>query len=136
MLSIELQNLFIMAEHRIIDKTLITRVLINRLKENEEPREIKAKHIQEFENPDKITVEGKTAAIVPDLIAIYEKKTQIYQIQLGKDLPIESWEILALYAKENNGNFYLVVPDVIKEQVKKKIIKNHINAGIIYFQTN
>ncbi len=124
-----------MDESRTIDKTMITRVLINKLEDEESPKEIRAKHIKDFESPDKIALKENNGVVVPDLVAFYDKEIHVYQIELDKSMPVDSWKILALYAKKNNGNLYLVVPDYNKEQVKKEIVKNDIRAGIIYFQT-
>ena len=70
-----------MDESRTIDKTMITRVLINKLEDEESPKEIRAKHIKNFESPEKVALKENNGVVVPDLVAFYDKEIQ--QAQVG-----------------------------------------------------
>lgn len=119
-----------------IDKTMVSRAIVTKIKEDRDPLNIQAKHIKGFGMPEKVKIKGNEDGYTPDIAAVYDKETHIYEIELSKDLTTDKWQLLSMYAKRNNGNFYLVVPDYLREPVKKELDSKDINAGIIYFNTN
>ena len=88
-----------------------------------------------YETPNKILVQGNDEGYVPDIAAFYDDETVVYEIELNKAMPIEKWKSLSMYARNNHGRFYLVVPDYLKEDVKTEMKENEVNAGLIYFNT-
>ncbi|HBH49536.1 MAG TPA: hypothetical protein DDX98_12890, partial [Bacteroidales bacterium] len=71
---------------------------------------------------------------IPDIEVSYENETHLYDIVLDKKEATGRWKLLSQYARKNNGNLYLVVPEKIKDAIKKSISENDINAGILFFQ--
>lgn len=118
-----------------IDKTLITRAIISKIQDETKPLKIQAKHVLGFDSPNKISLKGQDEGFVPDIAVIYEKKTIVYEIELNKTMPVDKWHLLSLFARKHNGSLYLVVPEYLKNPIKKEISENEINAGVIVFQT-
>ncbi len=118
-----------------IDKTMVSRAVISKLENEMKPAKIKAKHVLGFESPNKISFESKEPEYIPDIAAIYDESMSFYEIELNKNIQVEKWRLLSLYAKKNKGNLYLVVPDYLKETIKEEIEENNINAGVLVFQT-
>lgn len=118
-----------------IDKSMVTRAVISKIEEETKPNKIKAKHVKGYDSPAKISSKEKNEEYVPDITAFYDTTTTIYEIELKEELSVDKWRLLSLYAKKNNGNLFLVVPDYLKDNVKREIKDKDINAGIIYFNT-
>ncbi len=118
-----------------IDKTMVSRAVISKLENEMKPAKIRAKHVLGFESPNKISFESKEQEYIPDIAAIYDESMSFYEIELNKNVKVEKWRLLSLYAKKNKGNLYLVVPDYLKETIKEEIKENNINAGVLVFQT-
>lgn len=118
-----------------LDKTRITRAVITRIEEERKPKSIHAKHVTGYEMPAKVMIRGKKDGYVPDIEVEYDKETTVYEIELQKEMQVDKWRTFSLYAKRFNGNFYLVVPDYLKEPIKKEIEEKEINAGVLYFAT-
>jgi hypothetical protein len=126
-----------MNEKRIIDKTMVTRAVITKIKNDWNPQMIKAQHLKDFNDPETIYIKGnkKERGYKPDIIALNETQTNIYEIELNKQMPVAKWRLFSNYARENNGNLYIVVPDYLKEEIKKEIQEKDIYTGLIYFET-
>jgi len=116
-----------------IDKTIVTRILVNKLRRDISPELIKARHIMGFELPEKIAAEGSNIEAVPDIIAVCNSGILVYKIELNRSFPVYTWKLLSGYARKNNGRFYIVIPDDMKNSVEKEIITNKIDAHIILF---
>lgn len=124
-----------MKEETIIDKTMVSQAIVLKIKESSQPDKIMAKHIEDFDNPEKLTYEGKKNGFVPDIIAYFKKEANVYEIELDQKVSVDKWQLFDAFAKKNNGKFYVVVPDSFREEIRK-IIKSHgISAGLIYFRT-
>jgi hypothetical protein len=119
-----------------IDKTMVARAVIAKLEEERNPRLIKAKQVKGYDVPAKIVFHDQKEACIPDITAIYDEETIVYEIELDHSFPVEKWKQLSHYAQQKNGNLYLVVPDFLRDVIKKAIQEKEINAGIIYFDTN
>lgn len=118
-----------------IDKAMVSKAVIAKIKEETEPNTIKAKHIADMETPNKISLKHENEGFVPDIAAEYNKQTSYYEIELEDDFESNKWRLFSLSAKNNNGSFFIVVPDFLKEKVKNKLDENDINAGLIFFNT-
>jgi hypothetical protein len=116
-----------------LDKTMVTRAVIIKIEEERKPKKIKTKHVLGYDSPNKISYKGKEEGYTPDIAAVFDNGTNVYEIELNKTMPVEKWRILSLYARKNNGNLYLVVPDYLKEPIKEEIKDKDISAGVIYF---
>jgi hypothetical protein len=118
-----------------LDKTMVTRAVISKIEDERKPKAIKAKHVIGYDSPHKVSIKGKEQGYTPDIAAVFDNSTMVYEIELNKSMPVEKWRVLSLYARKNNGNLYLVVPDYLKEPIKEEIKEKDINAGVIYFNT-
>ncbi|MDF1550947.1 MAG: hypothetical protein P1P88_24200 [Bacteroidales bacterium] len=118
-----------------INKTMVTRAVISNFKEDKIPKTIRAKHLKGFDTPEKVSKEGEDSGYIPDIEAVFDDETIIYEIELDKTMLVEKWELLSSYARDKNGNLYLVVPDYLKDTIVKEIKDKDVNAGIVYFNT-
>jgi len=118
-----------------LNKTMVTRAVIMKIEEERKPKAIKTKHVIGYDSPNKISLKGKDEEYTPDITAIFDNSTSVYEIELNKSMPIEKWRLLSLYARKNKGNLYLVVPDFLKDPIKEEIEDKQINAGVIYFDS-
>jgi hypothetical protein len=124
-----------MKKGRIINKTIVTRAVIIKIKDDENPDVIKATHIQGYDDPDKIGNKGNDEGYKPDIVASKENETNIFEIELDDQMPVNKWRLFSEYANKNNGNLFLVVPDYLKESIKKEMQKQQIRSRLIYFET-
>lgn len=120
---------------QVIDKTMVTRAVISKIEEEDNPQKIKAKHVVGYDSPNKVSIKGNDEGYTPDIAVVYDNSTTVYEIELNKSVSVDKWRALSLYARKNNGNLYLVVPDYLKEPITEKITEKEINAGVIYFNT-
>ncbi len=118
-----------------INKIMVVRAVISKIKEESKPFKIEAKELAEYESPNKIFSRKMEEDVIPDIAAYYKEETNIYEVELDKELNIDKWKLLMAYAKNQNGNLFLVVPDYLKEDVKQHLKQNNFNAGLIYFQS-
>jgi len=118
-----------------VDRTMLVKAMISKIMDDANPDAIKAKNISDYEMPGKIILDDTGETYIPDIVIRKNDSTSLYEIQLEKPLPVNKWHNLSVYARQKNGNLYLIVPETIKESVKKEIKQNQINAGIIYFTT-
>ena len=119
-----------------VDKKKVLRAVISKIEEEGNPSKIKAKDLNEYETPEKIIFKGKDEGFVPDIIAYYEKETNLYEVEMNSnENPVHKWSLLSLYAKNKKGHLFLIVPDYKKEEVKEELVNNGFNVGLIYFST-
>ena len=120
---------------KYIDKQLVSKAIISKIRNDRSPKEIRAAHLEEFKSPEKISFNSGTESFVPDIEAVYEKENIVYEIELDNKITVNKWRTLSKYARKSNGNFYLVVPRQLKEFIKKELDNNDVNAGVITFGT-
>ena len=120
-----------------VDKTMVTKAVITKIQGDFKPQFIKAQHVNDYNDPDTIYVKGSKTekGYKPDIIASKGEQINIYEIELDDKLPVTKWRFFSNYAREHNGEFYIVVPDYLKEDVKKEIQDKDIYSGLIYFKT-
>ena len=124
-----------MKKERLIDKTMVTRAVIIKIKDDENPDVIKATHIQGYDDPDIIGNKENDQGYKPDIVAFKENETNIFEIELDDRMPVNKWRLFSEYARQNNGNLFLVVPDYLKEGIKSEMQKQQIRSRLIYFET-
>jgi len=125
-----------MNQENLYNKTTLTRVVISKILDERNPDTIKAMHVPGYDNPDKIIDEEHNVSFVPDITAFFDNEAHVYEIELEKNnMPTDKWKLFSAYAKKNNGSLFLLVPDYIKEDIKKELYAKNINAGVIYFET-
>ena len=115
---------------------MILRVMIQDINEKRHPMEIKTDHLKDYNSPEKLTLKGNDKIHKPDMIVVYDKETHLYEVELDRKMETEKWKLYSLYARKNNGNFYLIVPDWLCDPVKDRLKEEKIDAGLIYFNTN
>ncbi len=118
-----------------INKSIVIRAIISKLEDERKPKEIKTNHIAGYNRPVCLSTDNNGESYVPDITAIYDNETIVYEIELNKKMPVDKWRIFSKHARKNNGNFYLVVPKYLKEDIKNKLIEEEVNAGVITFDT-
>ncbi len=118
-----------------INKTLVVRAVISKIKDDRAPDKIEVKELEGFDTPDKIPSNVKDDGLIPDVAVHYGKVLNIYEIELEDTMDAEKWKLMSLYLKKNKGHLFLVVPDYLKEKIKGELEKSKINAGLIYFNT-
>jgi len=118
-----------------INKAEVVKSLIHTIEEKRSLNTIKTKHIDKLDNPEKICLNDENQVYVPDIEAVYDEATTLYEIELDNKMPIEKWRLFSLYSRKKNGSFYLVVPDFLKDNIKKVIKDKEINAGLMFFPT-
>lgn len=118
-----------------INKSTVSRAIISKLEDERNPKEIKTNHIVGYNSPGRISSENNDEGYVPDIAAIYDNETIVYEIELNKKMHVDKWRSLSKYARKNKGNFYLVVPHYLKEDIKNKLVEEEVNAGVITFDT-
>ena len=124
-----------MGKNKTIDKEKVALAVIQKIQQEQKPIYIETMHVDGYATPEKLKAANNDDMITPDIKVVYENETNIYEIELDDPLSTDKWKICMNYARKNHGNFYLVVPDFLKEQVKEQIKKRKINAGIIFFET-
>lgn len=125
-----------MSEGRIIDKEMVSRAVIKKIRVDLNPETIKAKHIKDYDNPRAILQKGSKKGYRPDIITVKRDEINIFEIELDDKMPVEKWKLFSSYASKNNGNLFLVVPENLKEIIKKEIKSNLIASRLIYFEAN
>lgn len=124
-----------MKKERIIDKTMVARAVIIKIKDDKKADVIKAKYIQGYDDPDIIGNKGNDKGYKPDILTSKGNETNIFEIELDDKMPVNKWRLFSEYAQKNNGNLFLVVPDSLKESIKNEMQKHKINSRLIYFET-
>ncbi len=118
-----------------IDKTMLARAVISKIEDKGKPIKIEARDLKEYDTPIKIFSKRKKSAFIPDLAVYYYDELNLYEIELEEKIDTEKWELMSLHTQKYKGHLYLVVPDYMKEKVKKELKKRKINAGLLYFDT-
>jgi len=125
-----------MQQETHIDKRKVARAMIQKIKQELAPQEIRTSFIAGYTPPEKIGVKGKEQNYEPDIEVKYNKGTSIYAIELDDDLDINKWRLMSLYARKNNGILHIITPDWLRQSVTEQLENEEINAGLIYFNTN
>lgn len=118
-----------------INKSMVIRAIVSKIQDERNPKEIRTNHIVGYKSPLNITLNESDETFVPDIEAIYENETVIYEIELNKKILLNKWRTLSKYVRDKNGSFYLVVPNFLKELVRKELEDKQVNAGVITFAT-
>ncbi len=118
-----------------IDRTMLVRAVISKIEDKGKPIKIEARDLEEYDTPVKIFTKAGNSPFMPDLAVYYYDELSLYEIELDKSMDIEKWRLMSLHAHKYKGLLYLVVPDTMKEKVKRELKEKKIEAGIIYFDT-
>lgn len=118
-----------------IDKSMVSQAIISKITNDRNPKVIRAAHLEEYESPEKITLNPGDFTFVPDIEAVYESENIVYEIELNTKIKVNKWRAFSKYVRKSNGSFYLVVPKKLKEFIKKELEDNDVNAGVITFGT-
>jgi len=124
-----------MNKERIVDKTTVTRAVVQKIQNDTSPERIRTTHLKGFDDPETIYIKGNEKGYKPDIVAINKNGINVYEIELSDQMPVDKWRLFSTYAQKNNGNLFLVVPDYLKETIKREIQDNEIHSRLIYFDT-
>ena len=119
----------------MINKSMVSRAIISKIEDERNPNEIRTKHVVGYKSPLAVFDKKNDKEFTPDITAIFENETIIYEIELDTQMSVVKWQTFSSYARKNNGSLYLVVPNILTERVKGVLDKNEVNAGIITFAT-
>jgi hypothetical protein len=112
---------------------MVARAIVTKIEDERKPREIRTNHIVGYKSPDRIFEENKESGVVPDISAVYNNETIVYEIELEDEMPVDKWQTFSDYAKKHRGSFYLVVPKHKKEAIRHELENSQVNAGLITF---
>ncbi|MFW5760885.1 MAG: hypothetical protein ACOCXH_07905 [Cyclobacteriaceae bacterium] len=122
-----------------IDKKMVARAIIQKIEEENKPEKIRTDFLPGYDTPDKITLKttnnNQPEIHKPDIEVVLDGKTNLYEIELDDKNKEDKWRLLSLFAKKNNGKFFLVVPDWMRQPMVDQLKNNKINASLIYFNT-
>ena len=127
-----------MEENQNYSKRVIAQAVIQKIEDTREPNEIKTKYLKGYPAPGVIKLKDEkehVEMLYPDIIAEYENETHLYEIELDEEIHSQKWKFMSLYANRKNGNLYLVIPDFMRNKVKKSLDDNKINAAVLFFET-
>ncbi|NBC82181.1 MAG: hypothetical protein GVY19_02255 [Bacteroidetes bacterium] len=124
-----------MKKENSINKKMVARAMIQKIEQERDPVEIKTNFVVGYQSPERIAIKGKTDGYEPDIEVQYNKEMHLYAIELDDSMNTNKWRLMSLYAKKNNGNLHLIVPDWLKQPVRDNLDKEEINAGLIFFNT-
>jgi hypothetical protein len=118
-----------------INKLMVSQAIISKIKNERNPKVIRALYPEEYESPEQISLNTGSESFVPDIEVVYEKENIVYEIELNDKITVNKWHAFSKYVRKSNGSFYLVVPKQLKEFIKKEMEDNAVNAGVITFGT-
>ena len=118
-----------------INKKTIVQAVINQINGDSKPAKIETNYFTGYSSPERLTTGDDKAGFVPDLVVQYKGESSLYEVELDEDMEIDKWLLFSKVAERKNGDFYIVVPDWLKDQVKTKLSENKIVAKILYFNT-
>jgi len=124
-----------MKSKRVIDKTVVSRAVVIKIQDDSDPDLIKATHVKGYDDPEIIYNETKNKGYKPDIVSFNKNEINVYEIELNDEMPVEKWQLFAEYARKNNGNLFLIMPDYLKEPIKDQIREKEIHTKLIYFNT-
>lgn len=124
-----------MYKEQSFNKLAVSRAVISRINEVGKQEEVQAKHLKNYKTPNEIKFKGKEFGFTPDLAVFYKDEANFYEIELEKPVSTSKWLLFSLYAQKNKGSFFLVVPDYLKDYIKKEINDKDISAEVLYFLT-
>jgi len=124
-----------MRKEERIGKEMVVNAVIENMLEKKEPEEIKTPFIDKYKSPSGLKIKSTNETFVPDITAKFGESSNLYEVELDDDFQVNKWKLFSIHAKKKNGNLYLIVPDWLRESVKKELTDQNISAGIIYFNT-
>lgn len=76
-------------------------------------------------DPFKIVWKGSEEGIKPDIVTIHQSQMHVFSIEMNYEKPSEKilskWNLLSTYAKEKDGNLYIVCPQNVSQKIRKSI---------------
>lgn len=85
--------------------------------------------------PKGIAWKGNERGFKPDVVAMNHGTTYIFSVEKtitgSSDLMKEKWKLFSEYAKQKDGEFYLVVPSRKKRVTHRLLDQENINARVL-----
>ena len=76
----------------------------------------------------------RTKDFTPDVVFSNEDKTELFEIELDKEIKLKKWRLFSLFSKMENGNLNIVTHEEYLPHFREILKANHINnAKLIYF---
>jgi len=117
-----------------INKRLVVHAIIEKIEQEHDNAEIRTRLVEGYEVPGKIIPKGKQdKGYYPDVIALEEQRTELFEVELAPEPNIEKWRIFSLFSKKEHGSFHLVIPEIHLSFFREQLTANNINAKLIFF---
>jgi hypothetical protein len=118
-----------------VSKKIVAQAIIDKIKDEKKPKEIRTNIVQGYDDPEKITIKDKKKGYVPDVKAEMTDHTELYEIELEDDYEIDKWLSFSKHLKKSKGYFYIVTPEENLKMVRDLLKAHKIDAKILYFNT-
>ena len=121
------ENYLLMNKSKIIDQIISTA--------KEKGAQRIAANAKNNEKPDGLGYKGSRVNFVPDVVAYYPNKRDLFSIEekmTASKLPemISKWILFSLEARKRKGKFYLMVPEKNEEKFAQIISDKQISAEL------
>jgi hypothetical protein len=123
-----------MKDNGLIKQT-VAEAMIEKIKEDDSLISIETQYVDEYQKPDKISWKNTGIGYTPDIrVVLKNGKKSLYEIELADEFDTDKWELFSLFARKNNGDLYLIVPEWMLDRVKDELHRKKINkVNLIYF---
>jgi len=112
----------------------VVKVLIDKIKNEDDGAEIRTKILDGYEKPDKVVIKSGQKGYIPDVVSITEDRQDLYEVELDEnDYKLDKWKLFSLYTKKTHGSFNIIIPKNRLDLIKDVLDLNKINANILYF---
>ena len=117
-----------------VRKDVILEALIDEIMNNSETEpELKTNIIGGYKKPQKIRKSGSENSFIPDLVVERDNRSDCYSIEFDENLDKQKLQILYAFARQNNGDLFVVLPEDKKKEIKDKLVDCQVSANIIKF---
>ncbi|WP_346855458.1 hypothetical protein [uncultured Draconibacterium sp.] len=118
----------------LLKKKEVVQAVITQMKAFDEDVLVETKLLENYKIPDKIVWKSTGVGFFPDLkITIPSEKSMLYEVELSTKINIEKWRLFSLTARQQNGDFTVVVPECMIGRVETIIAeKNFKNIKLMF----
>lgn len=118
----------------LLKKEEVVQAVITQMTAYNENVLVETKLLENYKIPDKIVWKSTGVGFFPNLkITIPSEKIMLYEVELSTKINIEKWRLFSLTARQQNGDFTLVVPESRIGRVEAIIAeKNFKNIKLMF----
>jgi len=124
-----------MVANQNVNKEIVVQAIIETIEKNHENPDIKALYVKGFESPNKIITKGnEDKGYTPDVMYSEDDITELYEIELDKQVELRKWKLFSLFTKKQKGHLNIVTHQGNLPHFRELLKTNNIkNAKLIYF---